>query len=173
MIVVVGREDQAIAWQRENLLRDRVIERGGVTVRKSVRPQPSISMASPEGAENAGLLNKVGVVGVGMPRRKQRLKGERADRQRLVLGDPNVSTGKAVHGGVRDLGAGQAAQIAGRCDVVRMHMRLQRISQFEIQFLKCRQVAFDRLQDRIDQDWLCASRAGEEIGVGRGLGSKS
>ena len=171
MIVVVSGEDQTVARQRENLLRDRVIERGGVTVLE-IGPPTAVDQqgVAGEGAKTIGLIDQVGMVGIGVPRRKQRLKLERADGQGLVLGDADVSTRKAVHGGVRDLGAGKAAQIAGRGDMVRMHMRLQRIGQFEIQFLKCGKVAFDRFEDRIDEDGFARFRAAEEVGVCRGLG---
>src|SRR3546814_6974315 len=74
----------------------------------------SSDLVAGEGPKAIGLINQIGMVGIGVPRRKQRLKLERADAQRLVLGDAHVSTRKAVHGGIGDLGAGQAAQIADR-----------------------------------------------------------
>src|SRR3546814_7313411 len=81
MIVVVSGEDQTVARQRENLLRDRVIERGGVTVLE-IGPPTAVDQQGDagEGAKTIGLIDQVGMVGIGVPRRKQRLKLEQIGR---------------------------------------------------------------------------------------------
>ena len=96
-------------------------------------------------------------------------KTSAADPQRLVLGHADIGAGQVVDGGVDDLAAGEAAKPAGRGDVVGVDVGVQGAGERQLQLLQHRQVAFDRLDDRIEEHGLPGLRVGEQVGVGRGL----
>ena len=161
-LVVVGRVDQRLVRQREQLFGDAVVHlhraallevgaAAGIDHQRVAGEQP----VAPQVAQAAQRV----------PRRCDDVYRLAAERQRIaIIQQPVITRCAAVLGDHRG-GAGMLPKCLRTGDVVGMHMGIQYHAQRQLQRLEQREVTIDVLQYRIDDD-RTALFAGEQIGEG-------
>jgi hypothetical protein len=103
-----------------------------------------------------------------MPGRVEHVQRYAFDRELVALGEPHryhVNLAAFAHHGDA---MGAVAQRAQAGEMVGMQMRIDRLDQFEVEFIDELDVPVDLLQHRIDDQRLAPAPAGDEVGVGAG-----
>ncbi len=162
-LVVVGRVDQRILGQLEQLVEDRVVGGVGVAVLE-IGPAGSADQQSIAGENTVGQPEAVGIVR--MAGGLDDVQADALDLDLVALADPHrhhVDLAALAHNGDA---AGQVTQGCEAGHVVGMGMGVDRLDQLQVKVLEQLDISFDLLEYGIDDQGLAADAAGEEIGVG-------
>lgn len=165
-VVVVRRIDQGLVGEGEKLVVDRAVQGGGVP-HLEVGPPAGVDQQRIAGEQpgSARGMEQEGVMGVGVPRRKQRMDLKSPDTERFAFTNPDIPARQVVHCSPCDLAVGDRLELESPAHVIGMDVRLQGISEFQAHLVQDFDVPVHRLHHRVDKHGLAGLRTAEQIGV--------
>ena len=143
------------------------VQRGGVP-HLEVGPTARVDQQGVAGEQPVAArgMKQERVMGVGMPRREQRVDFQGANAECLPFADADVPALQVVHRGAGDLAVGDRLELERPAHVVGVDVRLQGMGELQVHLVQDVKVAVRRLHHRVDQHGLAGLRAAEQIGVG-------
>ena len=163
-LVVVGRIDDAVVGEREQLLADRAEEPMRIPVLKVGAPRPAHQQRV-TGEDPPAVGGHEGETAVGVPGRGADLERLGAEADRVAVGERQVDVRRAVDAGQGDRAPQLHLHEPGAGHVIGVQCVSSGQPQRQPQLADQRRVARVLLEHRIDQHRLARLLVGEQIGV--------